>query len=96
MANTRPIVAEVKNQPLEGTRDGTNTIFNTPTKFLYSDDLKISINIDRAGVKQKINDDYTIDESAGQGTGFDTIIFKRPPRPLEYLSCDYIRPFQGV
>ncbi len=92
MANTRPKILYNVEEDLSGIRDGLNTVFTTSLDFLIEESLKIHITIFKSGVKQKKNDDYFVVDG---GTGFNTIIFKRPPRPLEYLTCNYL-PDKGV
>lgn len=76
---------------LLGTVDGVNTIFLTPTVFVYDADHKIIVY--KNGVKQLIGDDFTIFESSGPGTGYDGVILTVPPTviptPTDVITADY-------
>lgn len=76
---------------LLGTIDGSNTIFLTPTVFIYDSEHKIIVY--KNGVKQLIGDDFTIFESSGPGTGYDGIILTVPPTviptPTDVITADY-------
>jgi hypothetical protein len=73
-----------------GPKDGTNRTYLTPEKF------RSMIGFYRNGVKLLIGSiaDYTIDESGGPGTGYDTLVFVSaapPPKLEENLQVDYIQ-----
>lgn len=76
---------------LIGNVDGVNTIFMTPTTFLYEGDYKIIVY--KNGVKQLYVDDYFISESGGVGTGYDTVILSVAPTlipsPADVITADY-------
>lgn len=74
---------------LTGTKNGINTIFYTPEKFLYTTDYKLILYIN--GVRQKITENFLISESSGPGTGYDTIIILDPPYSNDYLVIDYYK-----
>lgn len=69
-----------QKRPLMGTLDGVNRIFTVPfpDKFLdgsfFSNEFHIEIT--HNGHIMKKNYDYTISESGGPGTGYDSIYFK--------------------
>ena len=64
---------------LLGVRNGVNDTFTTPDIFIQTTNLKIKIYWN--GRKLSINDDYTVSESGGLGTGYDTIVFLYPKKP---------------
>lgn len=76
MAISRPsqqafIERNKKRQPLAGDKDGVNLTYTSPDVFLPGTE-----EIFRNGVllDEGADNDYTLDESAGPGTGYDTII----------------------
>lgn len=77
---------------LDGVVDDNNTVFTVPIgKFIQ--DGHYNIVVYKNGVKQALTLDYTVDESGGLGTGFDTVIFNVPPAtipsPDDYITADY-------
>lgn len=78
-------------QGLVGPKDGVNETFTTPgwEKFVHNLPF-LDINIYYNGVRLTLLDDYMVAESAGPGTGFDTIILNEAPQPTDHLSADYI------
>jgi hypothetical protein len=73
---------------LIGDKNGVNLVYTLPDKFEPSA-LRIYLN----GVRQMRRNgscDYSIAESGGAGTGFDTVAFvDRPPRADDNLFADY-------
>lgn len=68
---------------LVGTVDGVNTVFTIPSGvFIYNGYYKIVVYLN--GVKQLINDDYTI--SMSTPAGYDTITFAVAPYSDSYTS----------
>jgi hypothetical protein len=59
-------------EPL-GVIDGSNLVFTTPEKFIQS--VPLTILVYRNGQRQMLGGDYTVSESGGFGTGYDTITF---------------------
>lgn len=72
--------------PLLGTKDGVNTIFTSPFKFL-STHIAVYIN----GQRVTRNVDFTIAESV-LTEGFDTVIFTEAPESFETLFTDLKKP----
>ena len=68
-----------------GVQDGTNKQFTTPDIF-----LERSIHIYRSGQRLKRINDFTVLESGGVGTGFDTFVLEIAPRTRDNLVVDYI------
>lgn len=69
-----------------GLVNGSNTIFTTPEPF-----DETSIRVYRNGQRQTLNGDYTVSESGGVGTGFDTITFAIActPKTGSIIRVDY-------
>jgi len=79
--------------PLIGVKDGINRVFTTPDKFLngiyFGNNFHIHIKHNGRDIYEGI--DYTISESGGVGTGFDTInIFSFTPKPRSLLFASYV------
>ena len=80
------------NEALAGIINGTNTAFTTAVDFVANSEA-VFFN----GVRQHpgVGNDYTISESGGVGTGFDTVIFDVAPRsrpgskPDDRVTIDY-------
>jgi hypothetical protein len=83
------LIAEVFQRPLVGPRNGVNTTYTTPEKFLAD-----TIRVYRNGVRQQQGAglDFISAESGGPGTGYDTVIFGPglPPVSIEMLFADYV------
>lgn len=76
------------NYTLVGTIDGVNQDFKTdPHKFTQEtgDQIRVFLN----GQRLVIVDDYTVSESGGVGTGYDTVTFVEPPRQLDHVTADF-------
>jgi len=73
-----------------GLVDGANTIFTTAEMFCQ-DPPYMAIKVFRNGQQQSLDDDYTVSESGGAGTGFDTVTFAVgcTPKVGEILRVDY-------
>ena len=80
------------NVELIGVKNGSNTNFTTPEKFVQLGNIVIEVFRNGAGpLKLGATDDYTVSESGGVGTGYDTITYNGPaPLSWEYLSANYI------
>ena len=77
---------------LVGAVDGFNTVYTIPNGvFVQSGYYTIVVYLN--GVKQNFNDDFTISESGGPGTGYDTVTFTVPPEsstlPVDVVTADY-------
>lgn len=77
---------------LIGSVDNSNTIYFVPSAYFQNTEDN-PIVVYKNGVKQAYLDDFTIAESGGAGTGFDTIIMTVPPlsvsSPPDILTADY-------
>lgn len=75
---------------LSGAIDGVNKNFTTPTKFVHN--AKVSIAPYWNGQRLNNPEDYSVSESGGPGTGYDTIILVEAPRPTpkqDRVTADY-------
>lgn len=75
---------------LIGTKDGSNVVFTTPEKFIVNANLGIKTFWN--GRKLARDKDFTVSESGGVGTGYDTITIlwtKLKPRTTDELIADY-------
>lgn len=77
-------------QQLVGVRDGSNVLFTTGSEKFVHNLPFISVQVYLNGVRLTLLDDYTVAESAGPGTGYDTVILEVAPRSREKLYVDYI------
>lgn len=83
---------ELQDITLLGTVDSVNTNFTVPSGvFIQNSTYKIIVYLN--GVKQSYLNDYTVSESGGFGTGYDTVIFNIPPgnipSPPDLITADY-------
>jgi hypothetical protein len=79
-------------QGLIGVKDGVNTTFTTPGLEKFTHNLPfLSIQVYYNGVRQALLDDYSIAESGGAGTGYDTVVFLEiAPKAGDRLLVDYV------
>lgn len=79
-------------QSLVGVRDGSNLVFTTPGLEKFAHNLPfLDISIYFNGTRLALLDDYVIAESAGFGTGHDTVmLLVSPPMQDDHLLADYI------
>ncbi len=78
---------------LIGTKDGSNRVFTTPDDFINgifgSNEFRILLR--HNGRVLVLGIDYTVSESGGAGTGFDTITFTSfKPKAKSELFADYV------
>lgn len=81
------------NKDLVGVKDGANPVFTTPEVFVQDGELVIRVY--KNGVRQRLGstDDYTVSESGGAGSGYDTVTFNGPaPQSNDGLTADYFVP----
>jgi hypothetical protein len=74
---------------LTGSIDGANTTFTTPEAFLQSPP-NYSIAVYYNGQRIFLNDDFTVQESGGIGTGYDTVETLFTPKAGDKLWADYV------
>lgn len=77
------------NVELIGTKNGVNTVFTTPDLFLPE-----TLRVYWAGVRQieAAASDFTVSESGGAGTGYDTVTMAVAPLADDNLLADYHIP----
>jgi hypothetical protein len=79
--------------PLNGTVNSSNKIFTTPDKFMSGDFAgnEFSIQVIHNSMLLTENEDFTISESGGSGTGYDTItIISFTPTTGSFLLANYV------
>jgi hypothetical protein len=82
---------EVVGGSLIGDIDGANLVFTTPDKFLREVGGR-TIRVMYNGVRQEEGLDYTLSESGGLGTGYDTVtVLDKPPKSGDRLLVDYYK-----
>lgn len=83
------------NRDLVGIKDGVNISFLIPggEKFIQSGDVVIRVYRNGQRLRFGASEDYTVSESGGPGTGYDTVTFSVPaPLAYEELTADYLVP----
>ena len=81
------------NKDLLGVRNGVNSVFTTPEVFVQDGELVIRVY--KNGSRQRFgsSNDYTVSESGGAGSGYDTVTFNGPaPQSNDGLTADYFVP----
>lgn len=75
---------------LVGLVDGSNVTYTTPECF-QQDPPDFQIKVFRNGQQQTLGGDYSVSESGGAGTGYDTVTFELEctPKVGEILLVDY-------
>lgn len=78
-------------QPLLGAKDGSNVTYTVPVGDIFTHNLPFfSIQVYYNGQRLILLDDYTVVESGGFGTGFDTVVLEVAPLFFDKLLVDYI------
>jgi hypothetical protein len=78
------------DQDLIGDKNGMNVTFKTPEIFVQSSNLRVRVHLNGQRLRLGASNDYTVAESSGVGTGFDTIILAIAPRNHDVVIADYI------
>lgn len=78
------------NKSLIGVKDGINKTFTTPEQFVQSGEKVIRVYLNGQRLYEGASNDYTVLESGGPGTGFDTIILAVAPLGYEIVTADYL------
>jgi len=77
---------------LLGVKNNSNRVFTTPDKFINgtfgNNDFKILIR--HQGRVLVEDEDYSVSESMGAGTGYDTITFTFKPKSKDTIVADYV------
>ncbi len=76
---------------LDGSIDGLNVSFTVSPGDKFTHNLPfLTIQVYFNGVRLALLDDYTIIESGGFGTGYDTVVLEVAPKPGDHLLADYV------
>jgi hypothetical protein len=78
------------NKELIGPKNGVNVIFTTPEVFIQSGETVIRVYRNGQRSYLGVSNDYTVSESGGPGTGFDTITLAVAPLGYEIITTDYL------
>ena len=74
---------------LQGIVNGANTSFTTPESFRQAPP-NFSIAVYYNGQRIFLDDDFTVQESGGVGTGYDTVETLFTPKAGDKLWADYV------
>ncbi len=85
---SRPGEGLVVGEIPSGDIDGSNKIFTTAHKFAESS-MRVHFNGQR--LTEGTTEDYTLSESGGSGSGFDTITLALAPVSPDVVLVDYAR-----
>ena len=88
MAISKQIILNITGELLQGIKNSSNRYFTTENKFVQSSNYD-KIRVMKNGQIQLLGHEYIAVESV-VGAGYDTIIWKRPPRIFDSLTCDYL------
>lgn len=78
-------------QQLTGSKNGLNVTFTVPSGDKFTQNLPFfGIQIYYNGQRLTLLDDYTVFESGGLGTGFDTVVLEVAPLSFDKLLADYV------
>lgn len=77
-------------QTLAGAIDDVNVTFVTSLKFVSSGPSKEALFYNGAQLEPGAGNDYTVSESGGPGTGFDTVTMLFAPRIGDKLWIDFV------
>lgn len=78
------------NKELLGTKNGINITFTTPDVFIQSGETVIRVFLNGQRLLLGASNDYTVSESGGPGTGFDTVTLAVAPLGYDNLTADYM------
>ncbi len=79
------------NKELAGIKNGINLTFTTTGEyFVQVGDIIIRVFLNGQRLQEGAGNDYTVAESGGPGTGYDTIILSVAPLSWERMTADYI------
>ncbi len=82
--------ARLFQQAVTGARNGVNTIFTTALKFSASGPTIESFYVNGVRQLQGSGNDYTVSESGGPGSGYDTITMAYAPLSQDQLLVDFV------
>ena len=82
-------INQVYNEDLTGPINGVNKIFTTSEKFMNTGGMIIRVHLN--SVRLFFTDDYTLSESGGPGSGYDTVTLVNAPKSSDRVTADYYR-----
>jgi hypothetical protein len=78
---------------LVGVRNATNHVFHVPGGDTFVHNLPfLTVCVYVNGQRLALLDDYTISESGGPGTGYDTVVLTEAPYLDDHVGADYVVP----
>ena len=83
-----------QDEQLIGVTDGANITFILPNgdkAINQSTGAKILVKYNGQALHEGGSNDFTVTESGGAGTGFDTVLLEFSPLSGDLISADYIR-----
>ena len=75
---------------LGGVKDGVNLVFTTPGKFRRIGGATIAVYWNGLRLREGPTEDYSVSESGGPGTGYDTVTLAVALLVDDNLIADYI------
>jgi hypothetical protein len=72
-----------------GAIDALNTVFTTPDFFVHNGSTNEAVYLRGKRLLEGAGNDYVAVESGGAGTGYDTLVLARAPKPGDNLLVDY-------
>lgn len=91
-ARRRAIPAALQRWDIQlvGAKNGVNVSFTTPENFQQAGTLHIRVYLNGQRLLEGGSNDYTVAESGGAGTGFDTVNLAVAPKSNDNLTADYV------
>ena len=75
---------------LLGVKNGVNMVFTTPEDFEQVLNIRIRTYLNGQRLLEGGGNDYTVSESGGVGTGFDTVTTAVAPQSDDNLTADFV------
>ena len=88
-ANTTNIPPRHTGVVLAGLVNGSNQTFTSPVTFVSTTDETISVFYNGMRLSLGIANDFTLSESGGVGTGFDTVFLLFSPKLGDVITADF-------
>lgn len=83
-----------QDEELVGATNGVNITFILPNgdkAINQTIGAKILVKYNGQALHEGASNDFTVTESGGAGTGFDTVLLEFSPLPGDLIAADYIR-----
>ncbi|MBU6287591.1 MAG: hypothetical protein KGS10_05460 [Chloroflexi bacterium] len=77
------------NQLLTGAINGVNTTYTTASDFTHDGSFDEAVYLNGQKLQSGAGNDYTVSESGGPGTGYDTVTLAIAPIAGDVLAIDY-------